>query len=113
MMGRMTNAETLKTFDQMTKDVKITSWTMTNEKVLWADANTAILNSVSSLGTSPLLSLVGNGAQLELCPDASLGSIAFDTRPDDLRRIRVRIGWTPSGGTAGSLTQTTLLTTPG
>jgi type IV pilus modification protein PilV len=75
--------------------------------------NTAILNSVSSLGTSPLLSLVGNGAQLELCPDASLGSIAFDTRPDDLRRIRVRVEWTPSGGTPGSLTQTTLLTTPG
>lgn len=44
MMGRMTNAETLKTFDQMTKDMKITSWTMTDEKVLWADANTAILN---------------------------------------------------------------------
>ena len=44
MMGRMTNAETLKTFDQMTKDMKITSWTMTEEKVLWADANTAILN---------------------------------------------------------------------
>src|SRR4051794_28113508 len=39
--------------------------------------NTAILNSVSSLGTSPLLSLIGNGAQLELCPDSSLGSIAF------------------------------------
>ena len=44
MMGRMTNAETLKTFDQMTKDVKISSWTMTDEKVLWADADTAILN---------------------------------------------------------------------
>jgi len=44
MMGRMTNAETLKTFEQMTKDMKITSWTMTEEKVLWADANTAILN---------------------------------------------------------------------
>ena len=75
--------------------------------------NTAILNSVSTLGGS-LVSLVGNGAQLELCPDASLGSIAFDTRPDDLRRIRVRVDWTPPrGGTGGSLTQTTLLTTPG
>ena len=30
--------------DQMTKDMKITSWTMADEKVLWADANTAILN---------------------------------------------------------------------
>ncbi len=75
--------------------------------------NTAILNSVSTLGGS-LVSLVGNGAQLELCPDPSLGSIAFDTRPDDLRRIRVRVDWTPpSSGTGGSLTQTTLLTTPG
>jgi len=44
MMGRMTNAETLKMFDQMAKDMKITSWTISDEKVLWADPNTAIVN---------------------------------------------------------------------
>lgn len=74
--------------------------------------NTAILNSVSSLGTS-LVSLIGNGAQLSACPSGTGGEVAYDTRPDDLRRIRVRVAWTPSGGDASSLTQTTLLTTPG
>lgn len=74
--------------------------------------NTAVLNAVSSLGTS-LQSLVGNGAQLAVCPSSSGGSVAFDTRPDDLRRIRVRVDWRPAGGDASSLTQTTLLTTPG
>jgi type IV pilus assembly protein PilV len=74
--------------------------------------DTAILNSVSSLGTS-LVSLVGNGAQLEACPSAGGGSVAFDTRPDDLRRIRIRVDWTPGNGSPSSLTQTTLLTTPG
>jgi type IV pilus assembly protein PilV len=74
--------------------------------------DTAILNSVSSLGTS-LFSLVGNGAQLQVCPSAGGGSVAYDTRPDDLRRIRVRVDWTPANGTPSSLTQTTLLTTPG
>jgi hypothetical protein len=44
VMGMMPNAETLKTFDTMVKDMKITSWTITNEKVLWPDANTAILS---------------------------------------------------------------------
>jgi hypothetical protein len=75
--------------------------------------NTAILNSISSLGTSSLLSLVGNGAQLQLCPSATGGSVAYDTRPDDLRRIRVRVEWTAGTDTPTSLSQTTLLTTPG
>jgi Tfp pilus assembly protein PilV len=73
--------------------------------------NTAVLNSVSSLGTS-LLSLAGNGAQVSLCPTPSAGSIAFDTRPDDLRRIRVRLDWNQGNNPTSSLTQTTLLTTP-
>jgi Tfp pilus assembly protein PilV len=73
--------------------------------------NTAILNSVSSLGTN-LLSLAGNGAQVSLCPSPSGGSIAFDTRPDDLRRIRIRVDWTQGDNPTSSLTQTTLLTTP-
>lgn len=72
--------------------------------------NTAILNSVSDLGGS-ILSLAGNGAQLTVCPSSSSGTIAYDTRPDDLRRVRMKVDWTQSTNT-GSLTQTTLLTTP-
>jgi type IV pilus assembly protein PilV len=73
-------------------------------------ADNAVLNAVSSVGTN-LLSLAGNGAQLRACGASSAGTIAFDTRPDDLRRIRVDVSWTQSGRSA-SLSQTTLLTTP-
>ncbi len=72
--------------------------------------NTAILNSISDLGGS-LLSLAGNGAQLSACPSASAGTIAFDTRPDDLRRVRIKVDWTQANQSY-TLTQTTLLTTP-
>jgi hypothetical protein len=72
--------------------------------------NTAILNQVSDVGTS-LLALAGNGAQLSACPSSSAGTIAFDTTPEDLRRIRVKVDWT-EGQSSGSLTQATLLTTP-
>jgi prepilin-type N-terminal cleavage/methylation domain-containing protein len=73
-----------------------------------------IIDSISSVVNSgALTSLLGNGARLEACPSVAGREFAFDTRPDDLRRIRVRVAWTPSSGDAGSLTQTTLLTTPG
>jgi Tfp pilus assembly protein PilV len=72
-----------------------------------------ILEAVSSLGSTPLSLLSGNGAQIQLCPSSHGTEIAYDTRPDDLRRIRVRVAWTPSTGSPGRLTQTTLLTTPG
>jgi type IV pilus modification protein PilV len=73
-------------------------------------ADSAVLNAVSSIGTN-LLALAGNGAQLKLCGASSAGTIAFDTRPDDLRRIRIDVSWTRAGR-PGSLSQTTLLTTP-
>jgi type II secretory pathway pseudopilin PulG len=72
--------------------------------------DTAIAGAISDLSTS-LLAAQGNGAVLSACPAASGGSIAFDTLPDDLRRIRAKIDWT-QGGTARTLTQTTLLTSP-
>jgi type IV pilus modification protein PilV len=72
--------------------------------------NTTILNAVTG-ATSSLLSLAGNGAQLTVCPSSSAGTIAFDTRPDDLRRIRITVGWRQQAQNY-SLTQTTLLTTP-
>jgi len=73
--------------------------------------NTAIANRISSLVTD-LTSLAGNGAQLSVCPGVGTGTIAFDTRPDDLRRVRVRVDWPSVHGPAGSVSQTTLLTTP-
>jgi ketosteroid isomerase-like protein len=43
MMGRMATAEFLQTFDQVAKDLKITSWEITDTKTIWADPNTAVL----------------------------------------------------------------------
>ena len=73
--------------------------------------NTAIANQVSSLATS-LLGAEGKGAVISICPGGGTGSVAFDTTPDDLRRIRVEVEWTRGTGTTTSLTQTTLLTSP-
>ena len=43
MMGRMAVAEFIKTFPQMTKDMKIASWDISDFKTVWVDANTAVL----------------------------------------------------------------------
>jgi hypothetical protein len=40
--GRAPVSEFLKQFDAMTKDTKISSWDITESKVQWVDANTAI-----------------------------------------------------------------------
>ena len=42
MSGRMSVADFLKAFDVMTKDMKMTSWDITDSKVQWVDANTAV-----------------------------------------------------------------------
>lgn len=73
--------------------------------------NTAIANEISSLATS-LVGAEGKGAVISICPSSSDGSVAFDTTPDDLRRIAIGVQWTPRSGEATSLTQTTLLTSP-
>ena len=72
---------------------------------------TAIANQVSSLATS-LVGAEGKGAVISICPGGGNGSVAYDVTPDDLRRIAVRVQWTPRSGTATTLTQTTLLTSP-
>lgn len=72
--------------------------------------NSAIANEISSLATS-LVGAQGKGAVISVCPDSSDGSIAFDTTPDDLRRITVLVAWT-RGSSESSLSQTTLLTSP-
>jgi type IV pilus modification protein PilV len=72
--------------------------------------DTAIANAITDFSPS-LLAAQGNGAILSACPAASGGSIAFDTLADDLRRIRTKVAWT-QGGSAYSLNQTTLLTSP-
>ncbi len=63
--------------------------------------NTALL--------STLTAAVSSVAPVSVCGATSSGSVAFDSRPDDLRRVRVTVGWTQAGE-ARSLTQTTLLT---
>lgn len=73
--------------------------------------NTAIANQVSSLATS-LLGAEGKGAVISVCPGGGGGAVAFDTTPDDLRRIRVVVQWTRNNSQPSSLTQTTLLTSP-
>jgi hypothetical protein len=42
MMGRAPVADLLKDFEAMTKDMKISSWDITDSKVQWVDANTAV-----------------------------------------------------------------------
>jgi ketosteroid isomerase-like protein len=42
MMGLMSVADFLKGWDAMVKDMKIASWDITDSKVLWVDANTAV-----------------------------------------------------------------------
>jgi prepilin-type N-terminal cleavage/methylation domain-containing protein len=75
--------------------------------------STPIAEAISSLGSGSLATLLGNGAQIQVCPTAGGAEFAYDTRPDDLRRVRVKVRWTSSGSPSSSLTQTTLLTTPG
>jgi len=43
MTGRTTVAEFIKTFPQMSKDMKIESWDISDFKTVWVDANTAVL----------------------------------------------------------------------
>jgi hypothetical protein len=42
MMGLMSVADFLKGWDAMAKDMKVASWDITDSKVLWVDANTAV-----------------------------------------------------------------------
>lgn len=71
--------------------------------------NTAIADRIAE--STSLLAAEGKGAIISVCPTPGVGSAAFDTRPDDLRRIRVDVAWT-RGSRDSSLSQTTLLTSP-
>lgn len=42
MMGRMAVAEFVKNFEAMTSDMKLSSWDLSDSRVQWVDANTAI-----------------------------------------------------------------------
>lgn len=42
MMGRAPVSDFIKEFDAMAKDMKLASWDITESKVQWVDANTAI-----------------------------------------------------------------------
>ncbi len=43
MMGPMATSDVLKQFEQMAKDVKITSWDISDTRTVWVNPNTAIL----------------------------------------------------------------------
>jgi hypothetical protein len=43
MSGRMPTAQFLKDFAKMTAGLKITKWDITEPKVIWVDANTAVV----------------------------------------------------------------------
>jgi hypothetical protein len=65
--------------------------------------DTAILNALTSV--------VSTVAPISACPSGStVGTVPYDSTPDDLRRVRVDVAWTRGGG--GSVSQTTLLTNP-
>lgn len=59
-----------------------------------------------------LSNLVSAVAPISVCPAGSGGTVAFDRQPDDLRRVRIGVSWTPRGGQLQQLSQTTLLTNP-
>jgi Tfp pilus assembly protein PilV len=71
-------------------------------------SNGVVGNLVSGL-TGNLLGLAQGGAQVSSCAGNPTKSVAYDTAPDDLRRVQIRVTW--SAG-AQSLTQTTLLAAP-
>lgn len=73
--------------------------------------DTVIANQISSLATS-LVGAEGKGAVIAVCPGGSNGSVALDTKPDDLRRVTVLVEWTRGSSDPLALTQTTLLTSP-
>lgn len=74
--------------------------------------DSAIATQVSSTVTS-LIGAEGKGASISLCSSSGSGSVAYDATPEDLRRIRVDLSWTSrASGRSGSLSQTTLLTSP-
>ncbi len=76
---------------------------------------TALETVCNALGvsavSSQLAGILGSVVPLSVCPTAAgSGTVQFDSRPDDLRRVRIDVSWTRGG--AGSVRQTTLLTNP-
>ena len=67
-----------------------------------------------ALGISSITSLLSAALNpvvpLSVCPSGGSGTAPYDSQPDDLRRVRVDVGWTRDN--PGSISQTTLLTNP-
>ena len=60
---------------------------------------------------SQLTAALSPVAGVSVCPTgAGTGTVAYDSRPDDLRRVRVGVAW--NRGADASVSQTTLLTNP-
>jgi type IV pilus modification protein PilV len=74
-----------------------------------------VCNAVGTPGIlTALQSAVSAVAPLSVCPAGSStpgSTVAYDSQPDDMRRVRVSVSWTVRGRT-GSVVQTTLLVNP-
>jgi prepilin-type N-terminal cleavage/methylation domain-containing protein len=66
--------------------------------------NSAIVNRLTGV--------VSNVVPVSACPTGTGPTAPYDSRPDDLRRVRVDVAWTPHSGTAQAISQTVLLTNP-
>ena len=79
-------------------------------------AGGSLLQTVcNAVGTPAILSqltaAVSPVVPLSVCPTgAGSGTVAYDSTPDDLRRVRVDVSW--ARDSSGSVSQTTLLTNP-
>jgi prepilin-type N-terminal cleavage/methylation domain-containing protein len=70
----------------------------------------AVVSPSGSVILNQLTGAVSNVTPITVCPGTLPGSVAFDSTPADLRRVRVDVAWTT--GHAGAISQTTLLTNP-
>jgi type IV pilus modification protein PilV len=79
-----------------------------------AAAGTLLQTVCNALGLPAVLGALTAGlsaiAPISVCPSGATSTAAYDSEPDDLRRVRVDVSWTASRG--GSVSQTTLLTNP-
>lgn len=72
---------------------------------------TTVCNALSGTLLTQVTSVLSKVIPVSLCPSGTgNSSVALDSHPDDMRRVRIDVEWNRGG--AGSLSQTTLLTNP-
>jgi Tfp pilus assembly protein PilV len=73
-----------------------------------------VCNAVGTNSTllDTITAAVSTAVPVSACPTAAQGTLPYDSRPDDLRRVRIDVTWTPRGEAPQAISQTTLLTNP-